>query len=127
MVNTELGRHPSFVAWYRNPPKPMASSLRVAPSGLPGHLPARRRHLGGVDHRPARRPPGRRQAKLGGLADYAERFDNRFLRIESIAKTTSGQLRSFDLRDAMVRRAVRDFEGGKVTTLYESEVAKDYA
>ncbi len=66
------------------------------------------------------------KAKLRFLADYAERFEDRYVRIESVAKTTNGRLRSLDLKDPKVRKAVRDFEGGKVTTLYESAVANDY-
>ena len=66
------------------------------------------------------------KAKLRGLADYTEQFEERYVRIESIAKTSSGRLRSLDLRDPKVRNAVRDFEGGRVTALYESAVANDY-
>ncbi len=48
------------------------------------------------------------------------------MRIESIAKLTDGRLRSLDLLDAKARDAVRKFEGGKVTALYESASAADY-
>lgn len=136
VVNTELKR-PSFVAWYRNPPRSMSSSLRIAYRDDAGRwgslqvdfLVVSRRDDGTLaasiidphgDHL------ADAKAKLRGLADYAERFEDRYVRIESVAKTTSGQLRSLDLKDSKVRRAVRDFEGGKVTTLYESAVANDY-
>lgn len=66
------------------------------------------------------------KAKLRGLADYADRFGHRYVRIESIAKVMDGRLRSLDLLDAKVRDAVRKFEGGKVTVLYESASAADY-
>ena len=66
------------------------------------------------------------KAKLRSLAHYAERFSDRYIRIESIARVTDGRLRSLDLLDAKVRDTVRKFEGGKVTTLYESAFATDY-
>ncbi len=136
VVNTELKR-PSFVAWYRNPPRPMSSSLRIAYRDDAGRWGSLQVDFLVV----SRRDDGTRaasiidphgdhladaKAKLRGLANYAERFEDRYVRIESVAKTTSGQLRSLDLKDAKVRKAVRDFEGGKVTTLYESAVANDY-
>lgn len=34
------------------------------------------------------------KAKLRGQADYAEKYGHRYIRIESIAKTSSGRLRS---------------------------------
>lgn len=67
------------------------------------------------------------KAKLLGLADYAERFGDRFVRIESIAKIGNGTLRSLDLLNKRVRAAVRAFQGGKVTALYESDAADDYS
>ena len=66
------------------------------------------------------------KAKLRGLGDYAERFGDEYIRIESVAKVSDGRLRSLDLLDARVREAVRKFEGGKVTALYESPFATDY-
>jgi len=66
------------------------------------------------------------KAKLRGLADYAERFGDRYVRIESICKTSNDQLRSLNLKEPKVRQAVREFEGGRVTTLYESTVANKY-
>ncbi|MGH9896161.1 MAG: hypothetical protein ACREA0_30055 [bacterium] len=66
------------------------------------------------------------KAKLRGLADYAERFGDRYIRIESIARVRDGRLRSLDLLNEKVRDTVRKFEGGKVTALYESPSADDY-
>ncbi len=63
--------------------------------------------------------------KLRALADYAERYGEEFLRIESISKV-GDSLRTLDLKQGSVRDAVRSFEGGKVTTLYESDAARDY-
>lgn len=63
--------------------------------------------------------------KLRALADYADQYGEEFLRIESVAKADD-KLRVLDLKDEKVRAAVRDFEGGKVTALYESDAARDY-
>lgn len=136
VVETEL-RRPSFVAWYRNPSRAAPSALRIAykdDGGKWGSLQVdfiviSRRDDGSLatsivdphgDHL------ADAKAKLRGLADYAEKFSDRYIRIESIAKVTDGRLRSLDLLDAKVRDAVRTFEGGKVTPLYESTFANDY-
>lgn len=64
------------------------------------------------------------RAKLRALADFAERYGHQFVRIESVTKV-AGQLR-LDLLEADVRKAVRAFEGGKVSALYESTRALGY-
>lgn len=61
------------------------------------------------------------KAKLRALADFAETYGDRFLRINSIAKVRDGTLRVLDLLEPAVREAVRRFEGGKVSPLYTSE------
>src|SRR5262249_19181134 len=66
------------------------------------------------------------KAKLRALADFVEQYGDRFLRIESVAKAVDGTLRSLDLQDAAVRKAVRNFEGGKISPLYVSELATLY-
>lgn len=66
------------------------------------------------------------KAKLRGLADYAEQLSGEFVQIESISKVIDGRLRVLDLLDDGVRQAIRAFEGGKVTALYESAIARDY-
>ena len=66
------------------------------------------------------------RAKLRALAQFAERFDDRFVRIESIARVDDGNLRVLDLMDPDVRSAVLEFDGGKVTALYESEHSRPY-
>lgn len=63
------------------------------------------------------------KAKLRALADFAENYGDRFLRIQSVAKISDGTLRCLDLLDAGVRAAVRKFEGGRVSALYQSEHA----
>lgn len=136
VLATELNR-PSFVGWYRNPSRAIPSSLRIAykdDGGQWGSLQvdfvivSRKDDdtLGASIVDPHGDHLADAKAKLRGLADYAERFEDRYVRIESIAKTTEGQLRSLDLLDSKVRKAVREFEGGKVTTLYESTMANDY-
>ena len=136
VIETELKR-PSFVAWYRNPSRAAPSALRIAytddadkwGSLQVDFIVISRRDDGSLaasivdphgDHL------ADAKAKLRGLADYAERFGHRYVRIESIAKATDGRLRSLDLLDAKVRDAVRKFEGGRVTALYESASATDY-
>lgn len=136
VVTTEIGR-PSFVAWYRNPQRATPNSLRIAYQNEAGNwsslqidfLVVSRRDDGTfgasiVD------PHGDHladaKAKLCALADFADNHGDRFLRIQSIAKAADGNLRSLDLLEAGVREAVRNFEGGKVSVLYESEHATAY-
>lgn len=68
--------------------------------------------------------PSRGRCSATLVADYAERWGDQFLRIESVAK--AGDSRVLDLREPKVRAEVRTCEGGKVTALYESEAARDY-
>jgi type III restriction enzyme len=136
VVRTEIGRK-STVAWYRNPARAGRSALRIAyqdeslnwKSLQVDFLVISRRDDGSlvasiVD------PHGDHLAdakfKLRALADYAEKYGTEFLRIESVAKVDD-QLRTLDLQDSRVREAVYAFEGGKVTALYESYAARDYA
>ena len=66
------------------------------------------------------------RAKLQALADFAERFGDRFVRIESVSKVDDGTLRVLDLGDPAVRAAVLAFKGGKVTALYPSQQSRPY-
>jgi len=66
------------------------------------------------------------RAKLRALADFAEAHGDRFVRVDSIAKASDGSLRSLDLTEGSVRDAVRAFEGGKVTALYEAPIARPH-
>lgn len=133
VVETETSRT-SFVAWYRNPSRATTAALRIAYQDETGSwtslqvdfIVVSRRDDGtlGVsivdphgDHLADAR------AKLRALADYAEQFQDEFVRIESIAEASDGMLRVLDLREPKVRQAVRDFKGGKVTALYDSAVA----
>jgi hypothetical protein len=67
------------------------------------------------------------RAKLQALASFAERFGDRFVRIESVAKVEDGSLRVLDLADPAVRAGVLAFQGGKVTALYQSEHSRPYS
>lgn len=136
VVETELAR-PSFVAWYRNPGQPKPSALRIAYKDDAGvwrslqvdFIVISKRGDGSlaaslVD------PHGDyladAKAKLLALANFAEQHGDTFLRVESIAKSTTGTLRSLNLTEPRVRQAVRGFAGGKVSGLYESDAAHDY-
>jgi hypothetical protein len=67
------------------------------------------------------------RAKLRALASFADRYGDRFVRVESIAKVADGGLRVLDLGDPAVRAEVLAFAGGKVTALYESDSSRPYA
>jgi type III restriction enzyme len=136
VIETELKR-PSFVAWYRNPSRAAPSALRIGYQDDAGKWGSLQVDFIVISRRdddslaasivdPHGDHLADAKAKLRGLADYAERFGHRYIRIESIAKVTDGRLRSLDLLDANVRDAVRKFEGGRVTALYESVSATDY-
>jgi hypothetical protein len=133
VIAIEISR-PTFVAWYRNPQRATPNSLRIAYrddakkwSSLQVDFLVVSRRDDGTFGASIVDPHGDHladaKAKLRALADFAEQFGDRFLRIESIAKAADGTLRSLDLLDPAVREVVRDFEGGKVSVLYESEHA----
>lgn len=136
VVSTEVGRK-STVAWYRNPARAARSALRIAYQDEGGDwkslqvdfLIASRMDDGALgasivdqhgDHL------ADAKYKLRALADYAEHYGDEFVRIESVAKA-GDVLRVIDLKEPSVRATVRSFEGGKVTALYESNAARDYA
>ena len=136
VVTTEIAR-PSFVAWYRNPQRATPNSLRIPYQDEEGKwsslqidfLIVSRRDDGALaasiidphgDHL------ADAKTKLRALADFTDSHGNRFLRIQSVAKASDGTLRLLDLTDADVRKAVRTFEGGKVSALYKSEHATPY-
>jgi type III restriction enzyme len=136
VIKTELKR-PSFAAWYRNPSRAVPSSLRIAYrddadqwGSLQVDFIVLSRRDNGALAASIVDPHGDHLAdaktKLRGLADYAEKFGNRYVRIDSIAKAADGRLRTLDLQDPKVRAAVRNFQGGKVSSLFESSVATDY-
>jgi type III restriction enzyme len=135
VVDAELAR-PGFVTWYRNPGSATPASLRIAylndadewQSVQPDFIVVSRRDDGSLgasivdphgDHLADAR------GKLRALASFAEAYGDRFVRIESIAKADSG-LRVLDLTDASVRSAVLEFDGAKVSSLYDSDAAHPY-
>ncbi|MGH9166205.1 MAG: hypothetical protein ACRDZW_11970, partial [Acidimicrobiales bacterium] len=134
VVTTELGRK-STVAWYRNPARAARSALRIAYQDEAGTWKSLQvdflvisKKDDGTLAASIVDPHGDHLAdaksKLRALADYAEQYGGELLRVESIAKV-GDSLRALDLHDAKVRGAVRAFEGGKVTALYESDAAHD--
>jgi superfamily II DNA or RNA helicase len=136
VVTTETDR-PSFVAWYRNPARATPNSLRIAYRDDAGSwaslqvdfIVVSRRDdgtLGASIVDPHGDHLADAKAKLQALADFAEAHGDRFIRIVSIAKGTDGSLRVLDLLEPHVRNAVRDFDGAKVTALYDSAAAVPY-
>jgi len=137
VVKKEIKR-PSFVSWYRNPQRATPSSLRIAYQNdadtwgsLQIDFLVISRQTDGSFGASIVDPHGSHladaKAKLRGLADYADLFGDQYVRIESVARLTDGRLRVLELKDEKVRIAVRAFEGGSITALYESNNARDYA
>ena len=127
VIATETART-SFVAWHRNPQRATPNSLRIVYQDESEHWKSMQvdfiiisKLQGGPPASSIVDPHGDHlavaKAKLRALAEFAEQFRDPFLRIESIAKV-KGELRSADLHDSHVRDAVRVFEGGSVTPLY---------
>jgi type III restriction enzyme len=136
VVEAELARD-GFEAWYRNPGSATPASLRIAyqndedvwASLQPDFVVVSRRTdrtLGASIVDPHGDYLADARAKLQALAAFAERFGDRFVRIESVAKVEDGSLRVLDLGDPAVRAAVLAFPGGKVTALYQSEHSRPY-
>ena len=136
VVAAEVAR-PSFVAWYRNPQRATPNSLRIAYQDESGKWSSLQSDFLIVSRRddgtlaasivdPHGDHLADAKAKLRALADFTERYGDRFLRIDSVAKAADGTLRSLDLRDPEIRRTVRSFEGGKISAVYSSEHATPY-
>jgi type III restriction enzyme len=135
VIETEIARD-NFVAWYRNPSRASTNALRIAypasadkwTSLQPDFVVVSLRNDGtrGVS---IIDPHGDYLAdavpKLRALASYAEDHGDAYVRIESIAKLADGRLRVLDLQAKKVRNAVRAHDG-KVTPLYESDLARDF-
>ena len=136
VVSTEIARR-SFVAWYRNPQRATPNSLRIPYQDETGKWVSLQIDFVIVSRRddgtlaasivdPHGEHLADAKAKLRALADFADNYGERFLRIQSVAKAADGTLRLLDLLDANVRKAVRTFEGGKVSALYQSAHATLY-
>lgn len=128
VVITEISRS-SFVAWYRNPQRATPNSLRIPYqddaekwSSLQIDFLILSKRGDGTLAVSILDPHGDyladAKAKLRALADFAETYSDRFLRIQSVSKAEDGTLRFLDLLNADTRKAVRSFEGGKVAVLY---------
>lgn len=132
VIDTELGR-PETVGWYRNPSKATSDALQ-APYRLgdqwkpmqPDFVFFTRKQDGSLaasivdphgDHLSDSLP------KLKGLADFAEKYEDAFLRIEAISKV-GDELRYLDLMDRAVRAAVR--EAKSAGEVYRSGAAARY-
>ncbi len=136
VITTEIAR-PSFVAWYRNPQRATPNSLRIAYQdeakkwcSLQIDFLIVSRRDDGVLASSIIDPHGDHladaKAKLRALVEFADKYGERFLRIQSVAEAADGSLRCLDLLDANVRKVVGSFEGGKVSALFESEYAMPY-
>jgi hypothetical protein len=136
VITREVAR-PSFVAWYRNPGRAMPNTLRIAYRDDAGSWASLQ-----VDFLIVSRkdddslaasivdPHGDHLAdakgKLRALADFAETHGHRFIRVVSIAKGSDGSLRALDLLEPQIRQAVQEFDGAKVTALYDSDASEPY-
>ena len=136
VIAIEIAR-PSFVAWYRNPQRAMPNSLRIPYqdesdkwSSLQIDFLIISRRDNGQLAASIVDPHGDHladaKAKLRALANFAETYGRHFLRIQSISKAADGELHVLDLLEPQIRKAVREFEGGKVSPLYTSEYAMLY-
>jgi superfamily II DNA or RNA helicase len=136
VITTEISR-PSFVAWYRNPSRATPNALRIAYQDDAGRwaslqvdfLVLSRRDdgtLGASIVDPHGDHLADAKAKLTALADFADTHGDQFIRVVSVAKGTDGSLRVLDLLESHVRAAVREFDGAKVTALYDSAAAVPY-
>jgi hypothetical protein len=120
-----------FLGWYRNPQQPGPSSLGIAyfedeykilrpdfiffgqnDDGVYADL---------ID------PHGTHLSdalpKLQGLVIYAQKFEDHYRRIESVAEIDQ-QLRTVDLKDPSVQVAILSAESAK--SVFSSDLAKDY-
>lgn len=132
VVDTELGREET-VAWYRNPSSPMADALQIPyrigdnwkpmqpdfiffSTGHDGELQASIVDPHG-DHLADAMP------KLRGLARFAEKYGDRFLRIDAVSKV-GDELRVLDLKVGSVRAAVE--AATSASSLYQGSSAAPY-
>ena len=129
---------PTFVAWYRNPSRASPAALRIAyetdagdwTSVQPDFLIVSRRSdgsLGASIVDPHSDHLADAQAKLNALVDYAERYGDEYVRIDSLAENSDGELVVLDLQNAAVREAIRDVDGAKISGIYDSDAAQRYS
>jgi hypothetical protein len=133
IVERELGRL-DCVGWYRNPSHNSVDSVTVAYRDEIGDW--RSMHpdfvffnqVDGVVRPSIVDPHGQHLEdsvlKLKGLASFAERYGDKFHRIETTVKD-GGKWRMLDLKRENVRATVANHSGG-VMALYKTDVAVDY-
>lgn len=135
VIETEIERD-STVAWYRNPSRATPAALRIAYQKDDGRWTSLQpdfvvisRRTDGTLGASIVDPHGDHLAdarnKLNALADYAERYGENFVRIDSITKN-GDELRYLDLGDEATRDVVRDFEGAEVKGLYLGDVSRPF-
>lgn len=133
VLDTELARSET-VAWYRNPSTPAADALQIPYQDSARWKPMQpdfiffSRNLDGTLAASIVDPHGDHLAdalpKLRGLADFAEKYQGAFVRIEAVSEVDRKELRWLDLTVAAVRAAIR--EASSATELYHSAVALSY-
>ncbi|WP_420433465.1 DEAD/DEAH box helicase [Candidatus Poriferisocius sp.] len=127
----------TLVAWYRNPSRASSAALRIAymsdeenwTSLQPDFLVVSRRtdgSLGASIIDPHSFHLADALAKLKALAEYAEQYGDEYVRIESLAENSEGQLVVLDLQSPTVRETVSSFRGGEISAIYDSDVAQPY-
>jgi type III restriction enzyme len=134
VVDTELDRL-NVVAWYRNPSHPTGQAIRVPykagdewKSLQPDFIFVT--HSGNGDLAASIVDPHSHHLsdalpKLRGLADFAEKYPDRYQRIDSLAKNSAGQIVVLDMLDSMVRQAVRS--SNNALGLYDGGLAVAYS
>ena len=137
MIEHEI-HEPTFVAWYRNPSRASPAALRIAyetdsddwTSVQPDFLIVSRRSdgsLGASIVDPHSDHLADAKAKLNALVDYAERYGDEYVRIDSLAENSDGELVVLDLQNAAVREAIRNFAGTKISAIHDSDAARLYS
>jgi hypothetical protein len=134
VLDAELGR-PETLAWYRNPSASTGDALQIPYEmngkwkGMQPDFIVFSKKFDGTIAASIVDPHGAHLVdalpKLKGLAQFAERYADYFLRIDAIAKVDSKGLRVLDLKEKDVRQAVLS-EATSVTKLYQSAAAGDF-
>lgn len=134
VLETEMAND-GFEAWYRNPERASVESLAISYEEAGDYSLLRpdfiffARDASGAIVADIVDPHGVHLAdaiwKLKGLADYAEKHEVEYRRIESIADPEdNGKFRSLDLKNFEVREAIRESYNAKA--LFQSQTASDY-
>ena len=137
VIDREI-RESTFVAWYRNPSRASPAALRIAyqtdtgnwTSLQPDFLVVSQRSdgsLGASIIDPHSDHLADASAKLKALVDYAEQYGDTYVRIESLANNSDGEMVALDLQDPTVREAIRNFGGGQILAIYDSDFAQSHS